>query len=359
MKKKAVRLEKYVAIEKGSPIVRFPWPDVGTKRRTMPNVQKANEISLRFQASLADGTWPELRRKLFREDDVTLMTFEKFGEIYLNEYVRSFNGAYDDKASRIRILGHKLNQLRLDALSKPHVTAFINWRKSNEVKNATINRDLTVLAHMLDWGVSERYLERNPIPDIQKLKEVKWEGPRPTDEIVNAVFEKLDQRVVPLYTFIRWTGCRREEALSLKHYQIDWERREVLFHDNTKNGKPRRVPLEENAIWALSAQPKASEYVFYHPESLTRWDTCRDPWEDARASAGYPWLRVHDLRHAYAIKLAERGCPMHFISEILGHHSLEFTRRRYARFSPESASNAVRSFLEGSQNVANLSQLVN
>jgi len=66
-----------------------------------------------------------------------------------------------------------------------------------------------------------------------------------------------------------------------------------------------------------------------------------------------------DLRHACAIKLAERGCPMHFISEILGHHSLEFTRQRHAKFSPESASNAVRSFLGSSQNVANLSQQVN
>jgi hypothetical protein len=33
--------------------------------------------------------------------------------------------------------------------------------------------------------------------------------------------------------------------------------------------------------------------------------------------------------------------PMQFISEILGHHSLEFTRRQYAKFSPESAANAL------------------
>ena len=57
-------------------------------------------------------------------------------------------------------------------------------------------------------------------------------------------------------------------------------------------------------------------------------------------------LRIHDLRHAYAIKLAESGCPMHFISEVLGHSSTEFTRKRYARFSPESASRAVLRVLE-------------
>ena len=46
---------------------------------------------------------------------------------------------------------------------------------------------------------------------------------------------------------------------------------------------------------------------------------------------------------------AEAGCPMHFISEVLGHSSIEFTRKRYARFSPESASRAVLRVLEAAR----------
>jgi len=38
---------------------------------------------------------------------------------------------------------------------------------------------------------------------------------------------------------------------------------------------------------------------------------------------------------------------MHYISEVLGHYSLEFTRKRYARFSPESATRAVLRVLQG------------
>jgi integrase len=69
-------------------------------------------------------------------------------------------------------------------------------------------------------------------------------------------------------------------------------------------------------------------------------------WEKAREAVD-SGLRVHDLRHAYGIKLAEQGCPMHFISEVLGHHSIDFTRKYYAKFSPESASRAVLRVLEG------------
>ena len=87
--------------------------------------------------------------------------------------------------------------------------------------------------------------------------------------------------------------------------------------------------------------------IFYHPTTLKPWnpDSVAIPWERARKKANSS-LRIHDLRHAYAIKLAESGCPMHFISEVLGHSSTEFTRKRYARFSPESASRAVLRVLE-------------
>ena len=70
-----------------------------------------------------------------------------------------------------------------------------------------------------------------------------------------------------------------------------------------------------------------------------------EAWERARKKVNST-LRIHDLRHAYAIKLAESGCPMHFISDVLGHHSIDFTRKVYARYSPDSASRAVLRVLE-------------
>jgi len=55
----------------------------------------------------------------------------------------------------------------------------------------------------------------------------------------------------------------------------------------------------------------------------------------------------NNIRHAFGIKLAEEGCPMHYISEVMGHHSIDFTRKHYARFSPDSASRSVLRVLEG------------
>ncbi len=353
--------ERYVRQnERAQWIVDLLWLDGIRNRFKMPTEEKANEISIRFQAARIDGTWPELRKKLNMEEKVQSMLFREFGKLYLEEYVKSYNRSYKDKASRMRILGRKLDRIPVSSLQPLHVTQFVSWRKSQRRNDRTINRDLIVLGHMLSWGVKQHYLERNPLSEIQKLKEIQWIGQRPTDEIVDAVFAGLDERVIPLFTFLRESGWRREEGLSLKHHQIvlSTEPPVVIFSDNTKNGKDRQVPLTSKAIAAIRAMPKASKYVFYHPETLTRWDTARKVWEEAREAAGYPWLRIHDLHHAYGIRLAERGCPMHFISEVMGHHSVDFTRKLYARFSPESASRAVLRALEGGNNGTELAQAV-
>jgi integrase len=317
----------------------FRWPDGLRTRRDMPTEAKANELSIRFQSSRVDGTWRELRARLDL-DTPEEFTFKELSAIYLKEYVEHNNRSKDSKSSRIAILGKRFNSMQVSSITPHDVKGFISGRKKSGAGNGTINRDLTVLRHMLTWAAQESYIRTKDIPEIHKLKEVKWEGQRPSEEIIDAVFAHLDPRVVPLFTFIRWTGCRREEALSLKHEQLDFGRSEVVFKDNTKNGKPRRVLRTKRALEAIAVMPKASKYVFYHPESLDRWDTCKKPWIQAREAAGYPWLRIHDLRRAYGIKLAESGCPMHFISEVLGHHSSEFTRRVYAKFSPDAASKA-------------------
>ena len=101
--------------------------------------------------------------------------------------------------------------------------------------------------------------------------------------------------------------------------------------------------------------PKTSQYVFAHAHTGRPWTDANMTyiWRMARMqvingegeNAHPTQLRIHDLHHAYAIKLAEAGCPMHFISEVLGHHSIDFTRKYYVKFSPESATNTVMQYL--------------
>jgi integrase len=147
---------------------------------------------------------------------------------------------------------------------------------------------------------------------------------------------------------MRETGCRREEALSLKHWQIQKESEMVVFSDNTKSKKYRYAPLTEAALEAVNVLPpiQGCPYVFYNLKSKDRWHDCRKPWEQARAKVGLPQILVKDLRRHFAIDLAEDGANMHDIQSVLGHASVTTTEKHYAHFSPEHSAKKILKVLE-------------
>lgn len=205
---------------------------------------------------------------------------------------------------------------------------------------------------MFTWAASRGYLDRNPVASYEMIEEQEWAGPKPTDEIVKAVFDKLDPRFLPVFTVIRETGARRGEVLSLQHWQIDRVEQLVTFAKRTKNGKNTVAPLTKKALEAIHSVPRlpGCDYVFDNPETKTRWYDARKPWEAARKAAGFPWLRVRDLRPAFAIKASEQGAPMHFIQSGLGHGSVAVTEKYYAKYDPKSAAKQLLRVIEGGRN---------
>lgn len=334
------------------------WPDGMRTRATMPDEATANRINKKIEVAVVDEEriWKKLRRELRLEGGV-LQGLSEFADLYYETFVLTHNRNPKTKKSRLDIIKRHFPSLTIDSVTPHHIDAFISKRRKEGVKNRTINRDLAVLSHLFEWAIKRKYLEVNPVNAVERLEEVEWVGERPDEAVIDQIFGNLNPRAVPVFSFIRETGCRRGEAITLKRSQIDIARAQVVFHSITKNGRSRQVPLTEAAIEAIEAMPRHGETVFYHPDTLKKWtgdsiDLC---WEKARAQVtigegedAHPSaLRLHDLRHAFGIKLAERGCPMHFISEVLGHHSVDFTRKQYARFSPESASRAVLRVLNG------------
>ena len=98
-------------------------------------------------------------------------------------------------------------------------------------------------------------LDQNRIAKVKKLEEIREERPRPTDEQIDHLLECTDARIRPILGFIRETGCRLEEGLSLKGSQADKKSRTVVFSGNTKSGKPRFVPLTDEALQWIDDLP--------------------------------------------------------------------------------------------------------
>lgn len=323
------------------------WPDGIRTRCGMPDEVSAVHINKKIEVAIADEDriWRKLRKEL-RLDQVHVASFCDLADQYLEQYVKSYNRDVRVKKSRLDVLKAFFSKQSIETIGPHSVGLFIASKRREGAKNATINRYIALLKHMMTWAVSQGIFEISQFCNIKKLAEPEWIGTRPDESLIDSIFEKIDARALPIFVFLRETGCRRGEAISLILAQVDFARQTANFHGDTKSGRARQVPLTDRALWAVQALPRYGPTVFYHPDYLKPWtgDGLGWHWDKARGACK---LRIHDLRHAYAIRLAEDGCPMHFISEVLGHGSVDFTAKRYARFSPESASRSVLRVLQG------------
>ena len=61
----------------------------------------------------------------------------------------------------------------------------------------------------------------------------------------------------------------------------------------------------------------------------------------ARSAAGLPWVRLHDLRHAFATFLLDQGEELRTGMDLLGHSTIRLTADTYGHVLPSRARSAV------------------
>ncbi len=318
-------------------------------RRRYMKKRIANDVFNQLKAAIANGT---LRKVLQQLNSGKSGLLRDLADVYLDQYCKVNNRHWQTKEYRLKLIKKRLGNIPVVELTPMDLTSYVKWRKHHsnkekEVSNATINKDIVILKHMMSWAEDQGLITDNPIFRYKRLKEQIIERPKPTDEVVDAVFAKIDPLVLPVFVFIRETGCRRGEALALTRDRVRIKDRKAVINED-KEGKFKFLFLTEKAIEAIKSLPMASEYVFYNPKTLSRWYDCKKYWEKARKEAGYPWLQIKDLRRAYGIKLAEgEGVEMHDIQKALGHSSVTVTEQYYAHFSEDSSMKRVLRVLEG------------
>jgi integrase/recombinase XerD len=277
------------------------------------------------------------------------VTLREFSEVYLEDYCKIRNRSWKRKRDSFRALNKKLGDTELESLRPADLDSYFRERKAARISNATLNRDLAHLKHMLRFALEREVVKRDPITAVKKFKEEKRARRRPTDEEVDHFIASAELRVRPMFGFIRETGCRLSEAMGLKRSQVRLDDGIVIFTDGTKSGKFRVVPLTEECQRWLLQMPElpGCPYVFWNPTSQTKWYNVRKPINAAIKASKLDWFRVKDLRRHYGITLSENGAEMHVIQAMLGHASVKTTETYYAQFSPHYAATRALQVLEG------------
>ncbi len=214
------------------------------------------------------------------------------------------------------------------------LASMLRGRGTAQAAPATIRRYFAVISAVYrrargSWGFSK---VKNPIPEIEGLPAVFNERDRvirPAEFArILVALEVADATTQAAIQFLRWTACRRSEAVSLRWENItDWDTKEpVAMFLDTKTPKlgerlHRSIMLPAEAVAALQSllgneKPPAQGWVFPAPKDKTkpiRGDSLTQAWERARTRAGLVAIedndedtpRLHDLRHTRTTEIAK------------------------------------------------------
>ena len=195
-------------------------------------------------------------------------------------------------------------------------------------------------------------------------------------ELLHAVTNPRDYMQTWLLCY---TGCRAGELRLLKWRDVDFRNR--LFHVHGKGDKPRTIPMHDALApklqqWrdtqrAMGENNSRLADALSHPETayvlLTRngtqlppheiWRslkrraakvgilvTSRDRYPSGQKSTNHSSITPHMLRRTLATTLLRSGIELDAVADLLGHESVDTTRKHYAFSSNQRSQQAMNAF---------------
>jgi integrase len=207
---------------------------------------------------------------------------------------------------------------------------------------ATVNREMTLMRHMLNKAVEWGMLTASPLDRGKRLmlQENNHRLRFLTEDEIGRLISASAPHLAPIIEVAIHTGMRRGELLGLKWEQI---RHGFIYLTETKTGKPRQIPVNDRVARVFKELRKKhqmkSPYVFLGPDGV-RLHGVKRSFENACRRAGIEGFRFHDLRHTFASHLVMNNVSLKAVQELLGHSDLKMTMR-YAHLSQAHLKEAV------------------
>ena len=193
-----------------------------------------------------------------------------------------------------------------------------DWRdeRSKSVKSSTINREFNLLSSIFSEAVEWEWIAKNPCSEVRRPAQPPHRNRIFSSDEIELICLALDrgeksQAVRDVFKIALETGMRSGEIIRIKRSDISGN---TLLVPESKNGKPRVVPLSKAAVELLERCSL--------PFDLT--DAVRDAlFRKAVRRCGIDNAHFHDARRTAASRLSHILTPQQ-LARMLGHSSLSF-----------------------------------
>jgi len=303
------------------------------------NKKLAKTIEAKLLAEIVEGTYYEKligRKKTFKD------LMDKFLKVHAPKVSANMQKSYRTSLKHLDSFFGKSNLL---SITPRNISKYKMLRNDEGAAPATINRELAMLSKAFSLAVKEwQWLKDNPVLKVPKEKEDNKRDRWLSDDEEASLLEHSPEWLRDIILFNLHTGLRQDELLSLTWDRVDMVRKTILIKE-TKNGKPRTIPLNRDALDILETKSKVVSFksqIVFHSKSGTKIDkhNLRRAFVIAMERAGTEEFTYHSLRHTFATRLAQSGVDLYKISKLLGHLNI-MTTQRYAHHCPDSLRDGV------------------
>lgn len=211
------------------------------------------------------------------------------------------------------IARHQVQEL-MDALRQDGLSA-----SSLQLERATFRAFFNHASSSWNWTAPAQ----NPAANV-KLPKVNNGRDRVMSEeeqarLEEALEDSRNKLVPPMLVLLRETAMRSSEPLEQARWcDVQWERK-VLRLSDAKAGQ-REVPLSPLAVQALqdiqALQPNVSPQS---PLVALTYEALKAGWKRACERAGVEGLKMHDLRHTAATRMALKTGNLALVKVLTGH----------------------------------------
>src|SRR5512139_266097 len=231
----------------------------------------------------------------------------------------------------------------LDELSRGDIEGYIEHEQDRGVKPSTIDmrvRSLRAFFHFL--------IDEGALGPEMLLKKVKIKVPEALpramdpDDVKRLIKVVTDTRDRAMVLVLLRTGMRIGELLHTLVSEVSVKERKIEIYEAQKTQVGRVVYLTEDAVVALKAWLRKREsqkkYLIYTRRGQTMsYPAARMMFQKYLDKAGllHKGYTLHCLRHTFATELLNAGMHLECLQQLLGHESVEMTRR-YAKLTDKT-----------------------
>ncbi len=258
---------------------------------------------------------------------------------------RTIQGYRNANLRMLKFISEQYEIIELEDTNHIAIRSYVQYQTEQGLSESYINRNIVCYKCFFKYCVDEGYITRNPIDKVKKQKEGIVKIETFNNEEVKRLLRTfkgsrfLDIRNQLIIAFFFDTGIRNSELCNLLLTDI----RDTYIQIVGKGNKTRYVPITPimNKLLIRYLRVRKgylkdkiayqTEYLLFSqkgkrltPEAMEH--ILKRAGEEAGIRAH---IRVspHTCRHFYAQSQLKNGCDLYTVSKLLGHSSIETTKR--------------------------------